>query len=88
MGDPLRLRILQLLFRSEMTVTEIVSALKANQPNISKHLQLLLQGKLVARRKVGVKHIYSVADPLIYTFCDLACRGIREKARTRLTEAK
>ncbi len=85
LGEPFRLRILQSLSKSERTVTELVDDLEANQPNVSKHLNLLLQGGLVARRKQGTSSIYSVADPLIFTLCDLVCKSATAKTREELT---
>jgi DNA-binding transcriptional ArsR family regulator len=86
LGEPFRLRILQSLSRSEKTVSELVADLDANQPNVSKHLQLLLEGGLVARRKDGTSSIYSVADPLIFTLCDLVCRSATARTREDLAE--
>ncbi len=84
LGEPFRLRILQSLSKSEKTVTELVEDLEANQPNVSKHLNLLLEGGLVARRKQGTSSIYSVADPLIFTLCDLVCKSATAKTREEL----
>ena len=85
LGEPFRLRILQSLSKSEKTVTELVEDLEANQPNVSKHLNLLLHGGLVARRKQGTSSIYSVADPLIFTLCDLVCKSATAKTKEELT---
>ncbi|MEO8735352.1 MAG: metalloregulator ArsR/SmtB family transcription factor [Edaphobacter sp.] len=84
LGEPFRLRLLQSLSKSEKTVTELVEALNANQPNVSKHLNLLLEGGLVARRKQGTSSIYSVADPLIFTLCDLVCKGATSRTKKEL----
>jgi DNA-binding transcriptional ArsR family regulator len=84
LGEPFRLRILKSLSQSEKTVTELVADLDGNQPNVSKHLQLLLEGGLVARRKMGTSNIYSIADPQIYTLCDLVCRSVTAKAKEDL----
>jgi DNA-binding transcriptional ArsR family regulator len=81
LGEPFRLRILQSLSKSEKTVTELVEELEANQPNVSKHLNLLLEGGLVARRKQGTSSIYSVADPLIFKLCDLVCKNAMAKTK-------
>jgi DNA-binding transcriptional ArsR family regulator len=86
LGEPFRLRILQSLSQSEKTVTELVADLDGNQPNVSKHLQLLLAGGLVARRKMGTSNIYSVADSQIYALCDLVCRSVTAKAKEDLAE--
>ncbi len=84
LGEPFRLRILQSLSISEKTVTELVRDLEANQPNVSKHLNLLLEDGLVARRKQGTSCIYSVADPIISTLCDLVCRSAAAKTKRDL----
>ena len=41
LGEPYRLRILQELEVGEKSVGELVAALDGNQPNVSKHLQIL-----------------------------------------------
>lgn len=84
LGEPFRLRILQSLSKQEKTVTELVDDLEANQPNVSKHLNLLLEGGLVARRKQGTSSIYSVADPLVFTLCDLVCRSATARTKQEL----
>jgi len=84
LGEPFRLRILQSLSRSEKTVNELVDELDAGQPNVSKHLQLLLDGGLVSRKKQGTSNIYSIADPMIHPLCDLVCRSVTEKAKEEL----
>ena len=81
MGDPLRLRILQLLEPGEQTVSSIVVRLEANQSNISKHLQILRDGGLVNRRRAGNQIYYSIADPIVFQLCELVCRGAAELVR-------
>ncbi len=84
LGEPLRLRILQSLSRGEKTVTRLVEELDANQPNVSKHLNMLLEGGLVNRRKEGTSSLYSIADPLLFTLCDLMCKSTTERTRQEL----
>ena len=72
LGAPYRLRILQVLRRGAMTVGELVRLLNGNQPNISKHLQVLHQASIVSRRRSGTNIIYSVKDPNVFTPCELA----------------
>lgn len=88
LGEPFRLRILQALSRSEKTVGELVEELNAGQPNVSKHLQLLLDGGLVAREKDGTSNIYSIADPMVNTLCDLVCRSVTERVKEDLVGLK
>lgn len=86
LGEPMRLRILQALERNEQPVNEIVSALGASQPNISKHLQALCQGGLIRRRREGLKVHYRIADPMVIRLCQLVCRSAQEHTRTQLEE--
>ena len=53
LGEPCRLRILQALQGRAMTVNQIVESLEGNQPNISKHLQILFDAGLVGRERSG-----------------------------------
>lgn len=86
LGEPMRLRILQLLEAGEMPVNEIVENLKSSQPNISKHLQALCQGGLIDRRREGLNIFYSIADPMVFKLCDLVCSSATEQTRARLAE--
>ena len=76
-GDPTRIRILDLLREDELTVTEITEALGASQQNASKHLGVLLQAGIVARRKDGNSSIYSIVDSGVYELCEQVCGGLK-----------
>ena len=84
LGEPQRLRILQVLEGGEKTVSQIVTALEGNQPNISKHLQALNEAGLVGRRREGNSIFYSISDPVVFKLCELVCRSAAEEARGRL----
>lgn len=86
LGEPMRLRILQVLEGGERTVGEIVAALDGNQPNISSHLRALWDGGLLKRRRSGTSVYYSIADPTIFRLCDLVCRSAAREARAQLAE--
>ncbi|MHB8303235.1 MAG: ArsR/SmtB family transcription factor [Acidobacteriaceae bacterium] len=81
LGEPYRLRLLQILEPGEKTVGELVSALDGNQPNVSKHLQMLHDAGLVGRRREGTSIYYGIADPMVFKLCDLVCQSAAEKAR-------
>ncbi len=76
-GDPTRIRILDLLREDELTVTKITEALGASQQNASKHLGVLLQAGIVARRKDGNSSIYSIVDSGVYELCEQVCGGLK-----------
>lgn len=80
LGEPCRLRILHSLQSGAMTVNQIVDHLDGNQPNISKHLQILFDAGLVARKRAGNSIFYSIADPVVFRLCDLVCRSTARQA--------
>jgi DNA-binding transcriptional ArsR family regulator len=86
LGEPMRLRILPVLEPGELPVSESVDALKSSQPNISRHLQALLQGGLISRRREGLNIFYSIADPMVFKLCQLVCSSATEQTRARLAE--
>lgn len=79
LGEPFRLRILKLLSTGEKSVGELVEGLHGNQPNVSKHLQLLYDGGLISRRKEGTSNFYAIRDPMIFKLCGLVCQSVAEK---------
>jgi len=76
-GDPTRIRILDLLREGELSVTQITEGLGTSQQNASKHLGVLLQAGIVARRKHGNSSIYSIADAGVYELCEQVCGGLQ-----------
>lgn len=86
LGEPFRLRLLQALEAQERTVGELVDALEGNQPNVSKHLQILYDVGIVTRRREGTSIFYSISDPVVFKLCDLVCRSATEQSRTHLDE--
>jgi len=80
LSEPCRLRILRSLQDRAMTVGEIVDHLDGNQPNISKHLQILFDAGLVGRKRSGNSIFYSIADPVVFKLCELVCRSTARQA--------
>ena len=77
MSEPMRLKILHTLGQREMNVTDIVAATRANQANVSKHLGILHDAGVVARRKDGLTVNYRVSDETIFELCDLVCSRLK-----------
>lgn len=86
LGEPYRLRLLQVLESGDRTVGDLVLALGGNQPNVSKHLQMLHDAGLVSRRREGTSIYYGIADPIVFKLCELVCLSTAEKAREDLDE--
>ncbi len=81
LGEPYRLRILQELQAGEKSVGELVAALDGNQPNVSKHLQILSDAGLIGRRREGTSIFYTISDPMVFKLCALVCSSEAEKSR-------
>ena len=78
LGDPTRLALLQALFEGDRTVQELCAITGTSQANASKHLALLLERGLVARRRHGVFVHYSIADSTLEQLCRLVCGSLAE----------
>ena len=64
LGEETRLRILQLLFKEQLSVNEISERLKVSQYNISKHLRIMREAGLLEIEKQGKQRLYAVASNL------------------------
>jgi ArsR family transcriptional regulator len=79
LGDATRLSLLQALFEGERSVRGLCTVTAASQANVSKHLALLLEQGLVARRREGLHTYYRIADPQIERLCHLVCGSLAER---------
>ncbi len=61
-GETTRLRLLALLSRNELTVSELTWILGQSQPRVSRHLKLLSEAHLVDRIQEGAWAFYRLAD--------------------------
>ena len=61
-GEPTRLRIIALLSKGELTVSELVHTLCQSQPRISRHLKLLTEAGLLTRHREGSWVFHRLAD--------------------------
>ncbi len=79
LGDPSRLEILQTLMSGPKNVTKVAKQTGKGQANVSKHLALLADAKLIRRTRLGTQVIYEVSEPLVNKLCDLVCGAIQKK---------
>jgi DNA-binding transcriptional ArsR family regulator len=61
-AEPTRLRLLALLTRAELTVTEITQVLQQSQPRVSRHLKLMVEAGLLKRFPEGTWVFYRLAE--------------------------
>jgi ArsR family transcriptional regulator len=76
LGEPMRLRILQTLCHHPRHVGYIVALTGATQPNVSKHLALLVHAKVLERRRDGQRVLYALRDPLVSRLCEMVCASL------------
>lgn len=88
LADPTRLAILRSLMAGERNVSQVVDETGRNQANVSKHLKMLSEAGLVARRKDGLQVFYMLDDPLVERLCRLVCETIVEEAREAVARQK
>ena len=64
-AHPMRLKILCLVGNQELSVREIVEAVGTTQSNISQHLAVLREQKILSSRKDANRVFYRIADARI-----------------------
>lgn len=61
-GEPTRLRLLALLDKLDLTVSDLISILDQSQPRISRHLKLLVEAGLAERFQEGAWAYFRTVD--------------------------
>ena len=77
-GDSTRIRILYVLFESEMCVCDIAQLLSLSQSAVSHQLRLLKQSRLVKSRRDGKTVFYSLADDHVRMIIDQGKEHVEE----------
>lgn len=80
LGDPTRVRILQLLLERERTVSELVRETGVLQGRLSSHLACLRWCGFVAARREGRQVYYSLSDGRVRRLLELAQAFLAEHA--------
>ena len=81
LGEPTRIKLLDVLRAGPATVTELQAATGASQQNVSKHLGMLVDAGLVRRAKDGNRANFSIADESLFDLCEQVCGGVRRQLR-------
>ncbi len=82
LGEPLRVRILDLLRDQELSVNAVADQLGAGQQNVSKHLAVLVESGMLARRKEGNHVYYRIADDGVFALCEQVCGSLQAQLAT------
>lgn len=84
LANPHRLEIIDLLAQGEKTVETIAGEVGASVANVSQHLQVLKQARLVNIRKQGHYVYYTLSDPAIF----LAWQSLRSLSIRQLPDVE
>ena len=90
-AEPRRRHILELIADEERSVGEIAEALELGQPSVTKHLQVLLNVRLVTVRRDGRRTLYRTnADTLrtVHDWCRMFAQHWSGQLRRIKTHAE
>jgi DNA-binding transcriptional ArsR family regulator len=89
LSDTTRLAILRCLMDGgELNVSEIVTRSGRGLANVSKHLKLLAEVRLITRRKQGSFVLYKLDDPVLQKVCSLVCDSLRRDLEAAMKRNK
>ena len=78
LSEPMRIRLFDRLRDGEATVHELADELGSSQQNVSKHLTLLAEAGVLARRKEGTCVYYRLADEDVLALCEQVCGSVEQ----------
>jgi DNA-binding transcriptional ArsR family regulator len=81
LSEPSRLALLQALYDGPLAVNELMEACSMKQANVSKHLAVLHASHLVKRERRRNSILYAIADPMIFSLCNLVCGKMEKDAK-------
>ena len=81
LGDPTRVRILDVLSQSERCVGELATELQMTESAISHQLRLLRNARIVRSRRDGRMIIYALDDRHVLTLFRQGLRHVQEGGR-------
>lgn len=71
LASPTRILILYTLYESSSNVSDLAEKLDISQPNISRHLNVLKDRRMVSRTRQGQSVIYEIKDKRVIEALDL-----------------
>ncbi len=76
LSDPTRLRLLHAMKEGgELCVTDLLAGCSCSQANVSRHLAVLREHRLVSSRRDGMRILYRIADPAVFIVCETVCKS-------------
>ncbi len=87
LGDPTRLRIVELLIDQPLIQKQLVAAVGLSQGQVSSHLACLVWCGLVSASRSGQQVEYRIGDPRVVGIVDLA-RAILERSGAEIAACR
>ena len=79
LGDPSRLKIVNLLMGGELGVQELLQETGLSQTNLSRHLGVLRQAGILERRSDGNHAFFQIGDPTLIEVWRIVCGSLAEQ---------
>lgn len=71
LGEVSRLQLIFATGNGEKNVSQLIAATGLSQANVSKHLKILTDSGILARRKQETYVFYSTVDPSVFKMCEV-----------------
>jgi DNA-binding transcriptional ArsR family regulator len=81
LAEPMRIRLLDRLRDGEASVHELAEELETTQQNVSKHLAMLADAGILARRREQTHAYYRIADEEVLALCGQVCGSLERRLR-------
>src|ERR1051325_11609739 len=81
LGDPTRVRILDVLSRAEVCVQDLAGALQLSESAVSHQLRLLRGARIVRARRAGRNVFYGLDDHHVLALFEQGLRHAQEEVR-------
>lgn len=75
LSAPVRLAMLHAMQGGRLTVANLAQAVGTSQPNVSKHLRVLVEAGFVERSEEGATTWCRILDSTVFRLCELVCEG-------------
>ena len=82
LAEPMRVKLLDRLRDGERSVNDLAAEVDTGQQNVSKHLSVLADAGIVARRKDGNHVYYRIADERVLGLCEQVCGALEQQLQT------
>ena len=78
LGHPVRMKIVKILFEGEMCACKFINDVEFSQSNLSQHLKILKEAKIVSSEKRGMNVIYTLTNSNIAEIIKISEKAIEE----------